>query len=97
MATNLRASNEAERWLLSRSGYGPKPEDQARYVILCKIDGDSVKSHYDAYSWGDQRTMRVAHEYIIRNFHKLESGDVIDVQFILGETSQPKVSEAVGA
>jgi len=37
--------------------------------------------------------MTVAHAYIEKNFHNLNSGDVIDVEFILGETDKPKTSE----
>lgn len=34
-----------------------------------------------------------AHRYIESYFDKLNSGDVIDVEHILGETKEPKVSE----
>ena len=37
--------------------------------------------------------MPVAHNYIIEHWHELKDGDVVDVQFILGETKAPKVSE----
>lgn len=39
------------------------------------------------------RAYPVAHKYIIENWAKLKDGDVVDVQFILGETKAPKVSE----
>ena len=38
-------------------------------------------------------TLRVAHDYVNKNFNDLSSGQVIDVQFILGETAQAKPSE----
>lgn len=37
--------------------------------------------------------MPIAHCWIIRHFAELRDGDVVDVQFILGESAQPKVSE----
>jgi hypothetical protein len=35
----------------------------------------------------------MAHRYIEQTFSQLKSGDLIDVQFIIGETTEPKVSE----
>jgi hypothetical protein len=34
-----------------------------------------------------------AHLWIEANFDKLNDGDVVDVEFILGERAMPKVSE----
>lgn len=34
-----------------------------------------------------------AHNWIIDHWQELKDGDVVDVQFILGETKEPKVSE----
>jgi hypothetical protein len=36
-----------------------------------------------------------AHHWIIEHWDELKDSDVVDVEFILGETQQPKVSEAV--
>ena len=36
-----------------------------------------------------------AHHYIQEHFDELHDGDVVDVEFILGETKAPKVSESV--
>lgn len=91
MAVRLRADSRQERFLLKRSGYGER--DEIEYVILCKLDG--VEAHYDPFDWSNARTMRTAHRYIIDSWETLSSGDVVDVEFILGETSAPKQSEAV--
>jgi hypothetical protein len=40
-----------------------------------------------------QRTMRQAHLYITAHFDELSDGQVIDIEWILKETSKPKVSE----
>jgi hypothetical protein len=37
--------------------------------------------------------MQAAHQWIEGHFHKLESGAVVDVEFILGETTEPKPGE----
>lgn len=76
--------NESERWLQERAGFGKKS------VLLSPLMGG--KSHYDVYHWGD-RTFHTAHKYIRDNWEKLDSGQVIDVEFILGETLNPKISD----
>ena len=41
------------------------------------------------------RTMIVAHKFIKEHFDELETGDVIDVEYILGETDTQKMSERI--
>lgn len=78
-------TNERDDYLMRRAGYGNAP-----CVLITKLSGG--RSEYDAYSWGD-RTMTCAHHYIEKNFNALETGAVVDVEFILNETRQPKISE----
>jgi hypothetical protein len=81
---------EPERYLLRRAGYGfDNP-----CVVLCRMDANGLarQASYDQYAWGE-RTFPVAHQYIIDHFDELESGAVIDVEHILGETKEPKKSE----
>ena len=94
IAIQLDPDYEEERYLLSRSGYGPTPIQQRSYVLLARTYGDNGQTGIscDPYTWGD-RTMSNAHKYLIKNFDELESGAVIDVEYILGETAIPKVSE----
>ena len=40
--------------------------------------------------------MQVAHRFVIDNWATIQSGQVVDVEFILGETKQPKCSERIG-
>ncbi|MCR4300853.1 MAG: hypothetical protein NUV51_04520 [Sulfuricaulis sp.] len=96
MAIKLRNRTPEEFWLLRHAGYaaeqiGGRDEDVEPYVILCKLDG--VEAHYDSFDWPNQRTMGTAHRYIIANWRDLTSSDVVDVQFILGETIARKRSE----
>ena len=77
-----------QRWLLSRAGYGTPT------VLMVEINGGSGRSECDPYGHGrSNRTYAVAHEYIIWHLSELKSGDVIDVEFILGESKIPKRSE----
>ena len=104
IAIRLRNRTPREFYLLRRAGYsreqigGPEeiPGKLAHglepYVLLMKADGDRVQ--YDPYSWAD-RTFRTAHMHLIEHWHEVESGAVVDVQFILGETIEPKQSEEV--
>lgn len=78
----------AQRYLLRRCGYCC---DGWPNIILTRLDG-SGKATNDPYAWAD-RTFQVAHDYILKNWRELRDGDVIDVEFILGETATKKISE----
>jgi hypothetical protein len=95
LAIKLDPSCEAERYLLARSGYGTTKEVQSKYVLLCQITGGLGRCTSDPYEWNTiTRTYPEAHKSIIKSFDDLESGAVVDVQFILGERDAPKVSES---
>lgn len=79
----------AQRYLLRRCGY---PCDGRPNIAIVKARAHKDRCSNDPYSWGG-RTFPIAHHYIIENWDKLKDGDVVDVQFILGETKSPKVSE----
>ena len=81
-----------QRYLLRRVGY---PCDGEPNILITKLAGDGSKASNDPYYWGD-RTFAVAHAYIIEHWEKLRDGDVVDVQFIMGETTTPKTSERLG-
>lgn len=73
-------------YLYYRCGY-PR---SGKGIVLMNLGDQRATS--DPYRWGS-RTMKVAHEYILTAFDRLNDGDVVDVQYILGETNQPKLSE----
>lgn len=83
------SKNAAQRYLLRRCGY---PCDGRPNVMITRLSGDGRPASNDPYYWGD-RTFAVAHKWIIENWKSLRDGDVVDVQFIVGETSAPKRSE----
>lgn len=87
IAIKTEGSCKEEECHFNRNGWS---EDT---VIVTHIS-DGVTSNYSPYDWCN-RTMRDAHLYIEQNFEKLENFEVIDIQFILGETDIKKVSEII--
>lgn len=75
----------------SRAGFG-----DSRYILLTNLL--NMHCQYDPYKWenSEGRTMSNAHVFISNHWDRLENEDVIDVQFILGETNEKKVSERMG-
>lgn len=86
------AAQDAQRWLLRRVGY---PCDGRPNVMITYLGGGRVADN-DPYGWDSERTFPVAHAYIIEHWTEIEDGDVIDVEFILGETPTKKRSERYG-
>jgi len=88
------ASNEAQRYLLHRDGYRADETETCIIVITAQCRGVS----YDPYNWpSNPRTIRHAHHYIEQHWHELNDGDVVDVEFLLGEKPTKKVSERQAA
>lgn len=85
-------AHSARTYLLRRCGY---PCDGRPNVILTSLDGNG-KATNDPCEWGG-RTWPVAHRFIIEHWASLKDGDVVDVEFILGERTEPKVSERIRA
>lgn len=84
------AQNESQRYLLRRDGYRADASETCIIVIKPQCRGVS----YDPYNW-DSGTVIDAHNYIEKHWQELVDGDVIDVQFIRGETTTKKLSERV--
>lgn len=88
LAIKLKSRTEVDRWILARGGFAP----QDTYVVLMSLT--RMKCEYDPLAWSrGGRTYPVAHEHIRENWESLESGAVVDVELILGETKEIKVSE----
>ncbi len=89
LAVHLSSEEPRERYLLERAGfYG-----MSDMVLVTKLEEGT--SSFDPHQWQVRgRTMPRAHLYIQDHWGELKSGDVVDVEYILGETSQPKKSEA---
>lgn len=80
-----------QQYLLRRVGY---PCDGRPNILITRLSGDGSKASNDPHYWGD-RTMATAHAWIIEHWDDIADGDVIDVQWILGETLTKKKSERV--
>jgi hypothetical protein len=93
LAVKLEPSNDADQYLLNRSGFGNSGGSQGSHVLLTRLN--TFQSEYSPHGWDKtSRTMYAAHEYIQENFDELESGSVVDVEFILGESNSVKTSES---
>jgi len=89
---HLLVSRTVEQFLAHRSGYYTCGLSSA--VVLGRLGCEGrTRLACDPYDWND-RTMTVAHDELIRNWDKYPSGSVLDVEFVLGESSSPKTSEA---
>ena len=87
MATRVMASVRPEDYPLRRAGFSVGEF----YVLLTKLAGETT--HYDPYDWRCGRTLAVAHDHIIQFWDDLASGDVLDAEFILGESATKKLTE----
>jgi hypothetical protein len=87
VAFAIRTNNESEKYLLRRVGY----PDNVDVIVVFRLD--THESRVYPYDWGGSRTMTVAHDYIVRNWEKVRAGDVVDVEYILGLSPQPKKPE----
>lgn len=94
LAVRLGADDPASMYLLGRAGFGFGAEQQRSYVVLVYLAAQQCR--HDPYGWLDRgnRTLHVAHLWLLDHFDELEPGAVVDVGHILGETDAPKVPEA---
>lgn len=76
-----------EKYLVSRMGFSP----ERRYIQLVWVSAS--KTEYDPFRWND-RTMFNAHQWIRENWDSLHGGEVVDVEWILGEKKTVKASES---
>lgn len=89
LCVDMNPEDVAQKYLLRRCGY---PCDGRPNIGITHLSADGDKFWNDPYAWPG-RTRAVGHTYIIEHWDALRDGDVVDVQFILGETSAPKMSE----
>lgn len=94
IAIKLEPGNEPDRYLLAMSGYGLRAEKQRQYILMGKLQTGNLKcSSSDHEGYPTVRTLPMAHHHIQKHWEELTSGDVIDVEFILGEVEAPKISQ----
>jgi hypothetical protein len=83
----------AQRYYLRRCGYPLRLGEPNIAVTNLNMSGGPASN--DPFFW-QNRTLHEAHNYILSHWAELQDGDVIDVQFILGEKSDKKISERLG-
>lgn len=90
LATKLATEDRVEAWYVHWRAGHPRSYHNVALVRL-----DNGEGRTDPYEWisGTPRTIPVAHEYIATHFDQLNSGDVVDVEFVLGESTTIKPSE----
>lgn len=89
MAVRLTSTIMAEIYLLRRSGFSISTKYSPQ-ILLVRM-GDST-AEFSEFDW-TSRTLRTAHRHIRENWDQLETGSVVDVEFILGEAPAQKLSE----
>jgi len=76
-----------DEYLLSMAGY------DGWYILYAPLDGlKSGEINYDSSHWND-RTHKTAHEYIKTHWDELKPGDVVDCEFIRGESKESKTMQ----
>lgn len=91
LAIQMLGDNEIQRHYFHASGY---PEDGSSIMLMIIYTGKATNDPYEWAALGlGPRTMPVAHNWIIEHFDEIEEGQVVDVEFLLGERPAPKVSE----
>jgi hypothetical protein len=71
--------------IMRRAGFG------GELVLLTMLE--KPETQWDPYAWANIRTMRNAHLHIQNQWEELTSGQVIDVRVLLGETTEPAISD----
>ena len=95
MAIRMQTDNPAQECGIHYRGGHPR---NGSSIVLMRLH--DLRATNDPYEWphitGDGRTMPNAHDYILTHFDEIKDGDVVDVEYILGESSTPKMSENNG-
>lgn len=92
LAFRMKGSTPVERhYIHGHAGY---PEDGSSIMLMRLSDG---KATSDLYEWSalgmGSCTMQNAHHFIEQHFDELADGEVVDVEYIRGETKSPKKPE----
>jgi hypothetical protein len=86
MATRVTITEDNYQML--RAGWTPKSDPP---IYLTNLN--TCETRYNEFGWSNHRTMGNAHRCLYEGWESFQSGDVIDVEFYLGETVTQKTSE----
>jgi hypothetical protein len=88
LCVDIQPHSGIQTYYMRRLGY---PCDGRPNILMTRLSGEGQATN-DPYAWRG-RTFPVAHNHIIDHWQELSDGDVVDVEFILGEKPTKKVSE----
>lgn len=74
-----------EHVMFCTHGFGVLPHEYTFFY-----DVNSGKCSYDPYKIGDAYTLTPACKYIHDHWNEIESGSLVDAQYLRGETSEPR-------
>lgn len=92
LVTQLVPDGDQEHYLLRRAGF--TSDETVPYLSFVHLQAN--KAAIDPYDLGSPRTFVPAYDYIRTHWDSLNPGDVVDVEYLLGETAEPKKSERFG-
>ena len=84
--------SDKERWLLSQAGFGKTQESHREYIMLCDIASRKPHALYDPFNWKESFMVDV-HLHLQDHFDDYQSGAVLDVSVIRGESDTPRPSD----
>jgi hypothetical protein len=83
-ALGILIPSDHKIYVINRSGF------QGRYIFLMHLTDNIM--NYDWSLWNN-RTMSQAHLWLNKHWDEVENEGVIDVEYILGESKEKKISE----
>jgi len=90
LAIWFNTTDSREHWLLHRAGFHT-PTD---YLMVAPLT-DLHRATTDPFDHSNARTMRTLHQHLYDHWSTIKTGDLIDIEVVLGEKTTPKVSEQV--
>lgn len=83
LAIKLDVANREESYLARSSGW-------ITNFLFTRLSANELEV---ANRWHGERTLGTSCQYIMENWDELKNGQVIDVEYVLGEVSKPKISQ----
>ena len=88
MVQRLVPETLQEELILSRAGY----REIDNYFFFSTFRDEMGEFTYDVYKLENQRSFGTAARYIKQNWDELESGELIDIEYILGEIDEDQIT-----
>lgn len=86
LAMRYTAENIGERAMFKRHGFGRSPDDRYTFFYLPNFGTCS----YDPNKLGDDYTAGTCCSYMRDHWEEIESGSVLDAEYLRGEKDEPK-------